>query len=79
MSGPTLIVSKTADPGNNLKELVAWLKANHANVVQAHNGAGGSLHLCGVELQRITAQAGRSSLSWGRAGFAGHDRRAALT
>jgi len=48
MNGPNLIVSKNAIPANSLKELVAWLKANHANVVQAHNGAGGSLHLCGV-------------------------------
>jgi tripartite-type tricarboxylate transporter receptor subunit TctC len=54
MNGPNLIVSRNAIPANSLKELVAWLKANHANVVQAHNGAGGSLHLCGVELQRIT-------------------------
>jgi len=29
------------------------LKANHAQVVQGHNGSGGAQHLCGVELQRI--------------------------
>ena len=54
MNGPNLIVSKNEIPANNLKELVAWLKTNHASVAQAHNGAGGSLHLCGVELQRVT-------------------------
>jgi tripartite-type tricarboxylate transporter receptor subunit TctC len=54
MNGPNLIISKNEIPAKNLKELVAWLKANHANVAQGHNGAGGSLHLCGVELQRIT-------------------------
>jgi tripartite-type tricarboxylate transporter receptor subunit TctC len=54
MNGPNLIVSKNAIPANNLKELIAWLKANQANVTQGHNGAGGALHLCGVELQRIT-------------------------
>jgi tripartite-type tricarboxylate transporter receptor subunit TctC len=54
MNGPNLIVSKNAVPANNLKELIAWLKANQANVTQGHNGAGGALHLCGVELQRIT-------------------------
>src|SRR4029077_13773781 len=53
MNGPNLIISKNEIPAKNLKELVAWLKANHANVAQGHNGAGGSLHLCGVELQRI--------------------------
>jgi len=54
MSGPNLIVSKNAVPASNLKELVAWLKANHAAVSAAHNGAGGVLHLCGIELQRVT-------------------------
>jgi tripartite-type tricarboxylate transporter receptor subunit TctC len=54
INGPNLIVSKNAVPANSLKELIAWLKANHATVSAAHNGAGGALHLCGVELQRIT-------------------------
>jgi tripartite-type tricarboxylate transporter receptor subunit TctC len=54
MNGPNLIISKNAVPATNLKELVAWLKANHATVSAGHNGAGGSLHLCGVELQRVT-------------------------
>ena len=54
MDGPNLIVSKNAIPASNLKELFAWLKANHAAVAHGHNGAGGALHLCGIELQRIT-------------------------
>jgi tripartite-type tricarboxylate transporter receptor subunit TctC len=54
MDGPNLIVSKNAIPASNLKELIAWLKANHAAVAHGHNGAGGALHLCGIELQRIT-------------------------
>jgi tripartite-type tricarboxylate transporter receptor subunit TctC len=52
VSGPTLIVSKTAVPASTLKELIAWLKANHEKVVQGHNGSGGAQHLCGIELQR---------------------------
>jgi tripartite-type tricarboxylate transporter receptor subunit TctC len=32
--------------------MIAWLKANHEKVVQGHNGSGGALHLCGIELQR---------------------------
>jgi tripartite-type tricarboxylate transporter receptor subunit TctC len=54
INGPILIVSKTAVPAKNLKELVAWLKANHDRVAQGHNGSGGAQHLCGIELQRIT-------------------------
>jgi tripartite-type tricarboxylate transporter receptor subunit TctC len=52
VSGPTLIVSKTAVPASNLKELMAWLKANHDKISQGHNGSGGAQHLCGLELQR---------------------------
>jgi tripartite-type tricarboxylate transporter receptor subunit TctC len=54
MNGPNLIVSKNAIPATNLKELTAWLKANAKDVSSAHNGAGGTLHLCGLELQRVT-------------------------
>ncbi len=54
ISGPILIVTKTAVPAKNLKELMAWLKANHAQVAQGHNGSGGAQHLCGIELQRTT-------------------------
>ena len=53
MNGPLLIAGRNALPGN-LKELIPWLKANHATVAFAHNGAGGVLHLCGLELQRAT-------------------------
>jgi tripartite-type tricarboxylate transporter receptor subunit TctC len=53
ISGPNLIVSKNAIPATNLKELIAWMKANEATASAAHNGGGGILHLCGIELQRI--------------------------
>jgi len=52
VSGPALIISKTAVPANNLKELITWLNANHDKVVQGHNGSGSVQHLCGIELQR---------------------------
>src|SRR5258708_25623491 len=42
MSGPLLIVSKTAVTAANLKEMMAWLKENHAQVTQGHNGTGGT-------------------------------------
>jgi len=54
ISGPILIVTKPAVPAKNLKELIAWLKANNAQVAQGHNGSGGAQHLCGIELQRTT-------------------------
>jgi tripartite-type tricarboxylate transporter receptor subunit TctC len=54
ISGPILIVTKTAVPAKNLKELIPWLKANYEKVAQGHNGSGGAQHLCGIELQRTT-------------------------
>jgi tripartite-type tricarboxylate transporter receptor subunit TctC len=54
MNGPLLIAGRNAVPASNLKELVAWLKANHATVAFGHNGSGGVLHLCGLALQRVT-------------------------
>jgi tripartite-type tricarboxylate transporter receptor subunit TctC len=56
-SSPYLIVSKNAVPATNLKELIAWLKANGGKIAQGHNGAGGGQHLCGINLQTaINAQ-----------------------
>jgi hypothetical protein len=78
VSGPTLIVSKTAVPTSTLKELIAWLKANHEKVVQGHNGSGGAQHLCGIELQRAAKRnVAVRTLSRGCPGAAGHDRRTA--
>ena len=54
INGPNLVVSKNAVPAGNLKELVAWLKENQGSVSSAHNGAGGVLHLCGIQLQQVT-------------------------
>jgi tripartite-type tricarboxylate transporter receptor subunit TctC len=54
ISGPILIVTKTAIPAKNLKELIPWLKANHHQVTQGHNGSGGAQLLGGIDLQRIT-------------------------
>ena len=53
VSGPALIVTKTAVPANNLNELIVWLKANHDKVVQGHNGSGSAQHLCGIQLQQV--------------------------
>jgi tripartite-type tricarboxylate transporter receptor subunit TctC len=58
VSGPALIVAKTAVPANDLKGLIAWLKANHAKVAQGHNGSGSAQHLCGIQLQ------GAAGASW---------------
>jgi tripartite-type tricarboxylate transporter receptor subunit TctC len=48
---PVLIVTKKAVPANNLKELIAWLKANQDKVSFGTSGVGGTSHVAGVFLQ----------------------------
>jgi tripartite-type tricarboxylate transporter receptor subunit TctC len=49
-----LIATRKELPPNNLKELVAWLKANPGKASQGTNGPGSVMHLAGVLLQQET-------------------------
>src|SRR5690349_9787024 len=51
---PQLIVSKKAMPASNLKELIAWLKANPDKALQGTSGVGGYSHLAGILFQKQT-------------------------
>ena len=50
---PYFMVGKSRLPPNNLKELVAWIKANGENGTQGTSGAGSPGHIGGVLLQSI--------------------------
>jgi tripartite-type tricarboxylate transporter receptor subunit TctC len=54
-SNPQIIVSKNAVPANNLKELIAWLKANPGKATQGTAGSGSPAHISGVYFQNATA------------------------
>jgi tripartite-type tricarboxylate transporter receptor subunit TctC len=54
LSSPYLIVSKNAVPASNLKELVAWLKANPNEALTSFNGPGSAGQLLGLEFEKIT-------------------------
>jgi Tripartite tricarboxylate transporter family receptor len=41
-------------PANDLKGLIAWLKANPDKATQGHAGTGGATHIAGLFLQRET-------------------------
>ncbi len=45
---PMTIVGKTALEAKNIKELIAWIKANKAAVTYAHAGIGSAAHLCAL-------------------------------
>jgi len=53
-SFPVIMVAKKAMPANNLKEFIAWLKANPDKASQGSAGVGGSGHLTGIRFQDTT-------------------------
>ena len=53
-SQPMLIVAKKAVPATDLKELIAWLKANPGKASQGTAGAGSATHIAGVFFQNET-------------------------
>jgi tripartite-type tricarboxylate transporter receptor subunit TctC len=53
-SNPLVIVSRTSVPATNLKELVAWLKANPGNATLAAPGIGSPPSIAGVFFEKLT-------------------------
>jgi tripartite-type tricarboxylate transporter receptor subunit TctC len=53
-NNPQLIVSKNAVPAKNLKELIAWVKANQDKVSEGTAGAGSASHIGGIFFQQLT-------------------------
>ena len=51
---PLLIATRKELPPNNLRELIAWLKANPGKASQGTNGPGSVMHLAGTLLQQQT-------------------------
>ena len=49
-----LILSKNAVPAKNLKELIAWMKANPGRATLASPGAGSPPHIAGIFFQKLT-------------------------
>jgi len=52
--GPFVLVAKKTMPANDLKGLIAWLKANPDKATQGHAGTGGAAHIAGLFFQRET-------------------------
>jgi tripartite-type tricarboxylate transporter receptor subunit TctC len=50
---PQMVVSKNAVPAKNLKELIAWIKANEANVTFGTAGVGSGSHFSGLYFQSL--------------------------
>jgi len=52
-SNPMLIVSKNDVPAKNLKELIAWIKANDGKVSAGTAGVGSGSHFAGVYFEQL--------------------------
>ena len=53
-SNPMVVVSRSNLPAKNLKELIAWLKANQDKAAAGTAGAGSGSHIAGVYLESLT-------------------------
>lgn len=53
-TAPQVIVSGNAVPATNLRELVAWLKANPDRATLATSGSGSPQHIAGILIQQLT-------------------------
>lgn len=53
-SNQQLIVSRTSIPAENLRELVAWLRANPGKASQGTAGPGSAAHISGAYFQSVT-------------------------
>ena len=54
VSQPEIVVAKKAMPADDLKSLIAWLKANPEKGVQGTSGVGSAGHVAGVFFQKVT-------------------------
>jgi tripartite-type tricarboxylate transporter receptor subunit TctC len=54
MNTPLLIVARKSMPAKNLKEFIAWLRANPDKATAGTGGPGGASHVAGVYLQKET-------------------------
>ena len=72
---PLWIVGRSSLPAKDLKELIAWLKANPDKASAATTGLGSGIHLCLVYFQNTTGtKFPARALSRRRAADAGSDR-----
>jgi len=52
---PFLIVARCNIPANNLKELIAWIKANPKTATEGNSGIGSPSHVSGILFQKAIA------------------------
>src|SRR5215468_10814949 len=64
VDGPMMLISRKSLPANDLKELVAWLKANADKASAGTGGVGSPPHVAGIFFQRKTDTHFPCATSW---------------
>src|SRR5882672_5393654 len=59
---PVLVIAKSNFPANDLKEMIAWLKANPDQASAATVGVGSAAHVSGAYFQKVTV----TRFHWGQ-------------
>jgi len=54
VDGPQILVARKNFPANDLKEFIAWLKANPDKATMGHPGSGSAAHVAGAFMQKET-------------------------
>jgi tripartite-type tricarboxylate transporter receptor subunit TctC len=75
---PFLIDARKTMPANNLKELVAWIKANGDKVTMGTSGVGSPSHVAGVLMEQFVGSKWQM-VSYRSAGLAQQDLLAGIT
>ncbi len=75
---PFLIDARKTMPANNLKELIAWLKANSSKVTMGTSGVGSPSHVAGVLMENMLGLHWQM-ISYRSAGLATNDLLAGIT
>jgi tripartite-type tricarboxylate transporter receptor subunit TctC len=75
---PFLVDARKTMPANNLKELVAWLKANGDKATMGTSGVGSPSHVAGVLMEQLVG-AKWQMVSYRSAGLATQDLLAGIT
>jgi tripartite-type tricarboxylate transporter receptor subunit TctC len=78
MTQPFLIDARKTMPANNLKELVAWLKANGEKTTMGTSGVGSPSHVAGVLMENLVGVKWQM-VSYRSAGLATQDLLAGIT
>ena len=78
MTQPFLIDARKTMPANNLKELVAWLKANPDKATMGTSGVGSPSHVAGVLMENLVGVKWQM-VSYRSAGLATQDLLAGIT